>query len=129
MRLTHSFVRFLFVGGVATAIHYAIFYALFMGFNVTAVIATSIGFAVSAVFNFVANYHFTFRSTARVWTAACRYAMVAGAGLVINAAIFAILAEGLGVRYLLSQVVATGFVLVWNYLGGRHFTFVGGRRV
>ncbi|WP_162592091.1 GtrA family protein [Variovorax sp. PBL-E5] len=123
MNARHSFIKFLIVGSLATAIHYSVFYGLYRIAGLPAVPSTSAGFAASAVFNFAANYRFTFRSRARWDMAALRYVLIAGIGLLINALIFSALHEwgGLGSSY--SQLLATGVVLVWNYLGGKYFIF------
>lgn len=121
----HSFIKFLVVGSLATAIHYAIFYALYQLAELPALLSTSVGFTVSAIFNFTASYRFTFRSRARWEMAALRYVLTAGTGLLINALVFSVLHEWAGLGASGAQVLATGVVLVWNYLGGRYFTFVG----
>jgi putative flippase GtrA len=128
VNLRHSFVKFLIVGGLATAIHYAVFYGLYQLAGFPPVPSTSVGFAVSAVFNFAANYRFTFRSRARWETAALRYLLIGGIGLLINAVIFSALHEAAGLGSAPSQILATGVVLVWNYLGGRYFTFAHKRK-
>ena len=113
------------VGGTATAIHYAVLWLMHGGLGFDAVWSTATGFALSAVFNFVASYRFTYRSRARVSQALWRYAAVAGSGLLINTALFALATTFLGLHYMLAQVLATGVVLVWNFVLGRLFAFAG----
>ncbi|MFZ5526153.1 MAG: GtrA family protein [Pseudomonadota bacterium] len=121
--MLQQFLRFLLVGGVATLIHYAILFLLHQLLGVNGAVSTSVGFLVSAVFNFLASYHYTFKSSAAKGGAALRYAAVAGLGLLLNGLIFWGLTERLGLYYMVAQVIATGIVLVFNFSAGRAFTF------
>lgn len=118
-----QFFRFLLVGGTATVVHYTVLWLLHGVLGFDAVWSTAAGFALSAVFNFIASYLFTYRSRAPLAQALWRYAAVAGAGLLINTALFALATTYLGLHYMLAQVLATGVVLVWNFVLGRMFAF------
>ncbi len=121
--LVAQFLRFLLVGGTATAIHYVLLYTLHEKFGWRAVVATSVGFAVSALFNFTASYFFTFRSEAPIARSAGRYVVVSGTGLLINSSLFWVQIEAFGFHYFVAQVFATGTVMFWNFILGRLFTF------
>ena len=121
--LLAQFLRFLLVGGIATLIHYVLLIALHSRLGVPAVAASAVGFVVSAVFNFIASYRYTFRSTTSIARSAVKYALVATAGLLLNSAILATVIEVFGWQYLVGQVLATCIVLAWNFLLGRYVTF------
>ena len=116
------FVRFVLVGGVATAIQYAILILLVRGLGMAPTPASSIGFALSAVVNYLLNYRFTFQSNRPHAPAAAKFALLAGAGLLINTAIMHLLVAA-GIHYLLAQVCATAVVLFWNFIGNTLWTF------
>jgi putative flippase GtrA len=116
------FVRFALVGGLATALQYAILIALVRGAGMAPTPASSIGFALSASVNYLLNYHFTFRSDRPHAPAALKFAVLAFAGLAINAAIMHVL-TGAGLAYLIAQACASGVVLLWNFLGNSAWTF------
>ena len=116
------FVRFALVGGVATAIQYALLVLLVRAFGVAPTPASSVGFALSAIANYLLNYHFTFASDRPHGPAAAKFALLAGTGLLINAAIMHWLVTA-GVHYLLAQVCATAVVLFWNFIGNSFWTF------
>jgi putative flippase GtrA len=115
-------IRFTAVGGIATAIQYALLIALVRGFGMAPTPASSIGFVLSAGVNYLLNYRFTFRSNRPHGPAATKFALLAGTGLLINAAIMHVL-TGMGVHYLIAQVCATGVVLFWNFIGNSLWTF------
>jgi putative flippase GtrA len=116
------FARFSLVGGVATAIQYALLVVLVRGFGTAPAPASSIGFVLSAGVNYLLNYRFTFRSDRSHGPAAAKFALLAVVGLLINAAIMYLMI-GAGVHYLVAQVCATGVVLLWNFIGNSVWTF------
>ena len=122
-RTANQFLRFATVGGIATAIHYLILIALVHAASMNAVWASSIGFIVSAVCNYLLNYRFTFRSNVEHRRAIIKFFVVAVVGLALNSLTMQIAIEYMSVHYLLAQVLATGLVLLWNFTGNRLWTF------
>jgi putative flippase GtrA len=123
MTISKQFLRFVAVGGVATAIHYAILVLLVQLEIAAPVMASTIGFAVSAVFNYALNRVLTFRSRRRHVEAFPRFALAASTGLGLNAiCVWLLLATGV-IHYLVAQMVATGVTLVWNFTINRLWTF------
>ncbi len=124
--LARQFLRFLLVGGAATALHYAVMIALVEAVGVAAPAAAAAGFLAGAVVSYLANRAFTFQSEADLGAGLFRYAMVMGVGLLLNVALVWGL-TGLGASYLLAQIAATGLVLFWNFFAARAFVFEGRR--
>lgn len=116
------FVRFAAVGGVATAIQYALLILLVRDFAMAPTPASSIGFVLSAGVNYLLNYRFTFQSDRPHGPAAAKFGLLAGTGLLINAAIMRLM-TGAGMHYLIAQVCATALVLCWNFIGNSFWTF------
>lgn len=121
-----QFLRYVLVGGLATAIHYVVLYALHKKLGWNGVLSTTIGLLLSAAFNFIANYHFTFQSKTRMLSAMLRFVVVITLGLLINASIFWLLVTRLSWFYLWGQAIATAAVLVWNFLFSRSFIYTSG---
>lgn len=117
------FTRFLIVGGFSTLIQYLILVLLVQWAGVNAVLASSIGFLVSAFANYYLNYHFTFCSSNQHGTALIKFIILASIGLALNAFIMQVLVS-IGIYYLLAQVLATGLVLIWNFVGNSKWTFL-----
>jgi len=116
------FARFAAVGGIATGIQYALLVLLVKGWGMAPTPASSIGFALSAMVNYLLNYRYTFHSDRPHGPAAAKFGALAGTGLLINAAIMHWLV-GAGAPYLLAQVCATAVVLFWNFIGNSLWTF------
>ncbi|MBY0563986.1 MAG: GtrA family protein [Hyphomonadaceae bacterium] len=120
--LAQQLVRFVAVGAVATAVHYAILIALVELAGMPPVFSTTAGYAAGTVVSYVLNRRFTFKSNAPHHASFPKFVALNAIGMLLNGAIFAALIS-LGVWYVLAQVIATGLVLIWNFLGARFFAF------
>jgi len=120
--VSFKFGRFLIVGGIATAVQYTILLTLASA-GVEALVASSIGFVASAIANYTLNRRFTFRSDVNYVAGLERFSIVAGAGLGLNAMVMAAVMALAGKSYIASQLVATAFVLLWNFHVNRMWTF------
>ena len=120
-------LSFATIGGIATALHYVILILLVEILSVTALVASSVGFVCSAALNYWLNYHLTFKSSQRHSDAGPKFMLIAAIGLGINSGIVAIGTELARTNYLVVQVVATAFVLAWNFLANSAWTFAGSR--
>jgi putative flippase GtrA len=115
--------RFLVVGGVATAVQYAILVVLVEVVGVTATVASTVGFVASAALNYRVNYTYTFSSSVPHSIAVPRFLATACIGLILNSTVMFLLAEILSVQYIVSQIVATGIALGWNFFVHQAWSF------
>lgn len=115
-------MRFLTVGATATLIQYAILVVLVELCSVKPAPASTFGFAVSAVANYLLNKRFTFGSARRHREAAMRFLAVVLLGLLLNYAAMLLLIA-VGANYFLAQLIATGAVLVLNFALGSLWVF------
>jgi putative flippase GtrA len=121
--LARQFLTFAGVGVIGTAVHYLILVLAVQGCEFPVVGASAAGFVGGAATNYWLNYHVTFNSARRHRDAFWRFMSVALVGLTLNTAIMFAFAETLGAHYLISQVLATGIVLIWNFVANRLWTF------
>jgi len=121
--LENRFVRFLIVGGIATLIQYVTLIWSVERWHWNAVLASSLGYFLSTIANYLLNYYFTFRSDNRHRVAATRFAIVAAAGLTLNALLMEFLAQRLHFPYILAQILATIGTLIWNYWANSKWSF------
>ena len=118
-----QFTKFAGVGAIGTVAHYFVLVVLVSLAGTNAVLASGLGFAVGAIVNYTLNYKCTFNSSERHQVAAPKFLSVCLVGISLNLLIMYALTSALGVYYLLAQVIATGVVLIWNFLGNRFWTF------
>ena len=118
-----QFIRFAGVGFIGTIIHYAVLIALVELGDIEAALATTCGFVLGAISNYVLNRLYTFKSTVALLPSMLKFMSISTVGAGLNGAIVHTLTASLGWNYLLAQVFATGLVLVWNFFGNRLWTF------
>lgn len=112
--LASQLLRFALVGGLATGIHYAVALVLVLNFTVPVLVASSIGFVLSAVVNYSLNARLTFGARSRPLAQKLRFVVAAGFGLVLNYAVLGACLR-LDMWPPLAQVVATLFTLLANF--------------
>ena len=117
-----SLASFVLVGGFATGVQYALMSLLIWLVDCPLVLASGIGFAVSAVANYALNARLTFRSKERHSKTLPRFIVTALLGLAINTLLLAFLAS-LGMHPALAQLLTTLGVLLWNYTINALWTF------
>ena len=118
-----TLLRFLCVGGSATALQYALLVALVQGLGLAPVVASTLAYAVSAAYNYFASHAFTFRSRRAHRSAMPRFVLVSAVGIVLNAAVVWMCFDQFHLHYLGAQVAATIVTLCWNYLVSLRWTF------
>ena len=120
---TPQFFRYAGAGAVGTAVHYSTLIALVQTGIATPLVGSTLGATGGALVNYALNHRYTFGSRRAHAQALPRFAVVAAAGIVVNAAVLAALLAVFSAHYLLAQVVATLAVLVFGFLANRQWTF------
>lgn len=123
VRLAHQFVRYAGVGALATGFHYLTLVAAVELGGVSPVLAAMCGFLVGGSISYGLNRSWTFASDRAHEAAVPRFAIVAFIGFLLTGAFMALLTGPLNLHYLLAQVTTTGLVVIWTFLGHRHWTF------
>jgi len=118
-----KFLHFSGVGIIGTLVHYSVLIFLVHVVAVSAVEASSAGFIAGALTNYLLNYRYTFASKKRHQEAMIKFFIVALIGLFFNALIMSFFTDALQLHYLLSQVIATALVLLWNFAANHMWTF------
>lgn len=117
MRRTYTkpFLIFCGIGGISTAIQFAVLGALVELLSLSPIAASIIGYCTSALTNYALNYRFTFASDQPHSVTLPRFALVSTTGLAINAGLMTLFVTFLGANYWIAQGLSTGAVLVWNF--------------
>lgn len=121
--MLRRFVGFAGVGAIGTSGHYAILIGLVYFIELNPILASTAGFVVGALVNYMLSYMLIFRSRKRHREAMSKFFVVAIAGLGINS-----MALSFGIyfahwNYLVAQLTATVVVLVWNFAINSIWTF------
>jgi putative flippase GtrA len=118
-----QFLRYAGTGAIGTAVHYAVLIGLVQLARVDAVAGSTAGAFAGALVNYALNHRYTFASDRSHGHALPRFALIAAAGIALNALVMAAVLAFVGAHYLVAQVVATGTVLAAGYLANRAWTF------
>jgi putative flippase GtrA len=117
-----QFIKFATIGALGTIFHYILLIVMVSIFYQPPVLATSCGALLGAIINYVLNKTLTFRSSRKHSEALPRFLLLATIGLALNGLIMACLLD-LGMFYLMAQIIATGFILIFNYFVSRVWIF------
>lgn len=121
--LLSQFALYSAAGAIGTAAHYLVLVTLVQGFLFNAVLASIDGSIAGAGINYLLSYHCVFRSQKRHIETATKFIVIGGIGLVLNAMMMFLMDTLAGIHYLVSQVITTCIVLLWNFSGNRFWTF------
>lgn len=123
MKTSQQFFIFAGIGAIGTVGHYASLILLVQVVQTAPVFATTIGFVVGALINYVLNYRITFNSNKRHRETLTKFFSVASLGAVINGLIMMAGINMFDIHYLIIQATATCFVLILNFIANKYWTF------
>ena len=104
------------VVGVATAlIHYGLLYAGVEAMQLNVTLASSLGFVVAVIFNYLMHYSWTFSEPAPHTKTLSRYLIMITCGFLINGLVMYAGVTFYDWNYLLTQVLALIMVISWNF--------------
>ena len=118
-----AFVRYTLIGGVATAVHYAVLVALVEGFNFSPSLSAMFGATCGALVAYAGNREFTFASDALHRIALPRFLIIAALGAMLSGGMVWIGTVMLAWHYLVAQLLATILIMLLTYQLNRLWTF------
>ena len=132
--LVFKFVKFGIVGAIGAIVDFGLT-ALCKGiFGMPDLVSNAIGFTVAATCNYILNRIWTWRSTStEVGVEYAKFFFVSLIGLGLNSLIVFLLKDTTIVprfvettvdwNFWVAKIIATGVVMVWNFLANNFFTF------
>lgn len=116
--MLNKIVGFGIVGIIATLIDFASLFVLKSLLGVDVYIATTLAFALSLIFNYVASmkYVFVAKEGLTVRTQILIFLGTSVIGLLINQAVMYVGIEWLNMYYMLAKFFATGLTMVFNFV-------------
>lgn len=120
-----KFLCYLFVGGSAALLEWALFYFLAYPLSLPYLISTTLAFSLSTI------YHY-FASIALVFDSQTKYSknkelflviIVSIMGLILNLIFMSILVSYLNLAAMYSKIITSFIVFVWNYVLRKKYIF------
>lgn len=122
-KISREFATFAAVGAIATSIHFAFLLLSVQFYRFNPLLASCYGYLLGTFTSYFLNRIYTFKSKKNYYTAAIQFLCVCSVGFLLNEMLMALGIHLLGLPYLIAQVIATGFVLCWNFTAHKEWTF------
>lgn len=121
-KLIDQILKFGVVGGLAFLIDYGLLYVLTEFVGIHYLISSVISFTVSLIFNYILSIKWVFdvtkKQTAKEITI---FVILSVIGLGINQVVMYAGSDLLHIYYMLTKIVATAIVMVWNFVTRKIF--------
>ena len=126
-KLIAQFMKFGVVGVIAFVIDYGLLALLTEVFGVNYLVSATISFTVSVIFNYLASmrYVFTHKEDMSRRREFVIFVVLSVIGLIINNLCMWTGVELLGIHYLITKIVATAIVMIWNFVTRKIFLDAG----
>lgn len=121
-KLVKQILKFGVVGGGAFLIDYSILYLLTEFVGIHYLISSVISFIISLIFNYILSIYWVFDVTKKQTAKEILiFTILSVIGLGINQVIMYVGSDLLNVYYMLTKLVATFIVMVWNFVTRKIF--------
>ena len=121
-KLLNQILKFGLVGGTAFVIDYVLLYFCTEFLHIHYLISSIISFTVSVIFNYILSIKWVFdvkkKQDVKVFVI---FIILSVIGIGINSLIMYVMVEKFGVYYMLSKIVSTAVVMVYNFITRKIF--------
>ena len=121
-KLLNQILKFGLVGGTAFVIDYVLLYFCTEFLHIHYLISSIISFTVSVIFNYILSikwiFHVKKKQDVKDFVI---FIILSVIGLGINSLIMYVMVEKFGVYYMLSKIVSTAVVMVYNFITRKIF--------
>ncbi len=122
-----QFLRYIFVGGFAFIVDFGSLFLLTHFFSIHYLISAAIAFILGLATNYVLSIAWVFnkRALRSQWLEIAVFSFIGLVGLGLNEVFMWAFTELAGLPYLVSKVVSTVFILIWNFAARKKILFTG----
>jgi putative flippase GtrA len=108
---------YLIVGALATVVEWGAFYVFDLIFGIHYTFSTALAFVLSTFANWLCGRLILFKKkTKNMATEIFKIYLISVTGLLMNIAIMYVAIEKVAVHDMVSKIIATGIVFIWNFL-------------
>ena len=122
-KLVNKIIKFSIVGGIATLIDFVCLYIFKEFFNFNVILANTLSFTISVIYNYIASITWVFdvNKNKNKKVKFILFIIFSIVGLITNNIILYILTDKLNIYYLISKIIATLFVMIFNFITRKKF--------
>ena len=122
--LSRQFIRYVAVGGTAALVEWISFYGCNYLLSLHYLLAVAIAFVLATGTNYALSILFVFtQGRHSIRLEAFLVYLVSGVGLLMNMVLMWGMHGLLDIHAMLSKIIATGIVLIWNFTSRKLFIF------
>jgi putative flippase GtrA len=117
--------RYLFVGGFAFVVDYGLLLFLTEALGLHYLISATISFIAGLIVNYFLSTSWIFRKSRleNKWVEFLFYSIIGAIGLGLNNLLLYLLTDKVHIHYMISKLLATAFVMLWNFVSRRIILF------
>lgn len=114
-----QFFRYFFVGGFAAVVNIGLLFILTNFLHIHYLISNAVGFIGGLVTNYILSKKLIFKTEKSFNKIAefIIYAIIGVVGLGLDTLFMHIFTETIGLYYMLSKIISTALVFIWNFTG------------
>jgi putative flippase GtrA len=110
-----QFLRYIFVGAAATVVDVGSLYVFTSKLGIYYLTSAALAFCLGIVTNYLLSILWVFKSTGNLKKEITLFLLIGLSGLLLNELIIWVLVSKLSIYYLVSKLVATAIILIWNF--------------
>jgi len=120
-----QFFRYIFVGGAAFVVDYALLYALTEWAGLHYLVSATISFLAGLAVNYALSTWWIFRDSKlqNKWAEFLVFAIIGVIGLALNNLLLYAFTDWAGVHYMVSKLLTAALVMLWNFLARKYILF------
>ncbi|MFC1599715.1 glycosyltransferase [Patescibacteria group bacterium] len=123
------FLKYCVVGTSGTFVDFASLYVMVEYFGLNVYIGATLAFLLAVVNNFTFNKIWTFKNKDKALRKQfIKFLLVSCVGLCITLSFMFIYVNLIGIWYMLAKILTAPFVLTWNFLANKYWTFRANER-
>lgn len=111
-----QFLQYILVGVIATIVEWTCFYLFFQIIGMHHLLSTAIAFIFSTFANWLAGKLIMFKIWKNTFHEIIQIYLASVVGLLLNLFLMWIMVDQFSLMELLSKIIATGIVFIWNFL-------------
>ncbi len=120
--LIKQIIRFGIVGVIAFLIDYSLLYIFTEFIHIHYLISSIMSFTISLIFNYIASIYWVFDvQKKQTYKEIMIFVILSVIGLGINQLVMYVMTDLWKIYYMLSKLVATAIVMVWNFVTRKIF--------
>ncbi len=119
----HQFIRYATTGGISFGIEYTTFYILFNVVGLWYVWSNSIAMTFAFCISFTLNRFWSFKSKGNGFKQFIMYGTLFLINLFVSNVIMLLFTDVLGIKPLLSKLIAVGIIVCWNFVINKKVIF------